>query len=157
SGFMSEWILFNGVLQTGIHDANSLRIALFGFGLLTTVLSSAYLLWMYKRIFFGRLPQVLVNVRDSGRYITITMAALAGLTLIIGVYPDPLLTPITTYIQGMFHNSPAVVPLPSSAASGIAVPLAKNIVFKSGYGFNNNSVPNSAGAVERINTGGVST
>ena len=74
SGFMSEWILFNGVLQTGIHDANSLRIALFGFGLLTTVLSSAYLLWMYKRIFFGRLPQQLVNIRDSGRYITITMA-----------------------------------------------------------------------------------
>jgi proton-translocating NADH-quinone oxidoreductase chain M len=157
SGFMSEWILFNGVLQTGIHDANSLRIALFGFGLLTTVLSSAYLLWMYKRIFFGKLPQVLVNVRDSGRYITITMAALAGLTLIIGVYPDPFLTPITTYIQGMFHNSPAVVPLPSSAGSGIAVPLAKNIMFKSGYGFNNNSVPNSAGAVERINTGGLST
>jgi proton-translocating NADH-quinone oxidoreductase chain M len=157
SGFMSEWILFNGVLQTGIHDASSLRIALFGFGLLTTVLSSAYLLWMYKRIFFGKLPQVLVNVRDSGRYITITMAALAGLTLIIGVYPDPFLTPITTYIEGMFHNSPAVVPLPSSAGSVIAVPLAKNIMFKSGYGFNNNSVPNSAGAVERINTGAVST
>jgi hypothetical protein len=72
------------------------------------------------------------------------MAALAGLTLIIGVYPDPFLTPITTYIQGMFHNSPAVVALPSSGGSGIAVPLAKNIMFKSGYGFNSNSVPNSA-------------
>src|ERR671924_362147 len=57
SGFMSEWILFNGVLQTGIHDMNSLRIALFGFGILTTVLSSAYILWMYKRIFFGKIPQ----------------------------------------------------------------------------------------------------
>jgi NADH-quinone oxidoreductase subunit M len=154
SGFMSEWILFNGVLQTGIHDANSLRIALFGFGLLTTVLSSAYLLWMYKRIFFGRLPQELVNIRDSGRYITITMAALAGLTLIIGVYPDPFLTPITTYIQGMFHNSPAVLPLPSSGGSGIAVPLAKNIMFKSGNGFSSNAVPNSAAQMERINSGG---
>ncbi len=157
SGFMSEWILFNGVLQTGIHDANSLRIALFGFGLLTTVLSTAYLLWMYKRIFFGKLPQELVNVRDSGRYMTITMAALAGLTLIIGVYPDPFLTPITTYVQGMFHNSPAVVPLPSSGGSGLAAPLVKNIMFKSSYGFSSNSVPNFAGAVERINTGGAPT
>jgi NADH-quinone oxidoreductase subunit M len=157
SGFMSEWILFNGVLQTGIHDANSLRIALFGFGLLTTVLSSAYLLWMYKRIFFGRLPQELVNIRDSGRYITITMAALAGLTLIIGVYPDPLLTPITTYIQGMFHNSPSVVPLPSSGGSGIAVPLTKNIMLKSGYGFSSNAVPNSAAPMARINNGGAFT
>jgi NADH-quinone oxidoreductase subunit M len=154
SGFMSEWILFNGVLQTGVHDANSLRIALFGFGMLTTVLSSAYLLWMYKRIFFGKIPQELVNVRDSGRYITITMAALAGLTLIIGVYPDPFLTPITTYIQGMFHNSPAVLPLPSSGGSGIAVPLAKNIIFKSGNGFISNAVPNSAAQMERINSGG---
>ena len=154
SGFMSEWILFNGVLQTGVHDANSLRIALFGFGMLTTVLSSAYLLWMYKRIFFGKIPQELVNIRDSGRYITITMAALAGLTLIIGVYPDPFLTPITTYIQGMFHNSPAVLPLPSSGGSGIAVPLAKNIMFKSGNGFSSNAVPNSAAQMERINSGG---
>jgi len=153
SGFMSEWILFNGVLQTGIHDGNSLRVVLFGFGLLTTVLSSAYLLWMYKRIFFGKLPQELVDVRDSGRYITITMAALAGLTLIIGVYPDPFLTPIITYIQGMFHNSPPVVPLPSSAGSVAAVPLAKSIMFKSGIGFSSNPVLNSAASVQRINTG----
>ena len=38
SGFMSEWILFNGVLQTGVHDMNSFRVVLFGFGILTTVL-----------------------------------------------------------------------------------------------------------------------
>lgn len=154
SGFMSEWILFNGVLQTGIHDANSLRIALFGFGMLTTVLSSAYLLWMYKRIFFGKIPQELINVRDSGRYITITMAVLAGVTLIIGVYPDPLLTPITTYVQAIFHNSPAVLPLPSQGGSGLAVPLAKNIVFKSGYGFSSNAVPNPVAAMGRSNNGG---
>jgi proton-translocating NADH-quinone oxidoreductase chain M len=154
SGFMSEWILFNGVLQTGVHDANSLRIALFGFGMLTTVLSSAYLLWMYKRIFFGKIPQELINTRDSGRYITITMAALAGLTLIIGVYPDPFLTPITTYIQGMFHNSPAVIPLPSPGGSGIAAPLVKNIMFKSNNGFSSNAVPNSVAQMERINSGG---
>src|ERR1041384_5840909 len=36
SGFMAEWILFNGVLQTGVHDANSFRVVLFGFGILTT-------------------------------------------------------------------------------------------------------------------------
>lgn len=155
SGFMSEWILFNGVLQTGVHDANSLRIALFGFGMLTTVLSGAYMLWMYKRIFFGKIPQRLVNVRDPGRYITITMAVLAGLTLIIGVYPDPLLTPITTYIQGMFHNSPAVLTLPSSGGLHNAVPLAKNIVFRSGNELGSNAVLNSL--IGRINNSGGST
>ena len=114
SGFMSEWILFNGVLQTGIHDMNSLRIALFGFGILTTVLSSAYILWMYKRIFFGKIPQELVHVRDASRYVTVTMAALAALTLVIGVYPAPFLNPITGYIQGIFAHTPNVLPLPTS-------------------------------------------
>ena len=114
SGFMSEWILFNGVLQTGIHDMNSLRIALFGFGILTTVLSSAYILWMYKRIFFGKIPQELAHVRDANRYVTVTMASLAALTLVIGVYPAPFLNPIAGYIQGIFAHTPNVLPLPTS-------------------------------------------
>ena len=98
SGFMSEWILFGGVLQTAVSQADSFRVVLFGFGILTTVLSSAYILWMYKRIFFGKIPERLVNVKDSSAYITATMAALAGLTLILGVYPDPILNPITSYV-----------------------------------------------------------
>src|SRR6185312_6202998 len=69
SGFMSEWILFNGVLQTGVHDMNSFRVVLFGFGILTTVLSTAYILWMYKRIFFGKLPEYLQQVKESNRYV----------------------------------------------------------------------------------------
>ncbi len=154
SGFMSEWIMFTGVLQTGIHDQNSLRVALFGFGLLTTVLSSAYLLWMYKRIFFGRLPQELVKVRDSNRFIIITMAALAGLSLIIGVYPDPLLTAITTYVQGMLHNSPGVVPIPSSGPSGVTVPLAKSIMFKSGDRLNDNAAYHLVAIAKVSNNGG---
>ena len=117
SGFMAEWILFNGVLQTGIHDMNSLRVAIFGFGILTTVLTSAYILWMYKRIFFGRIPERFVHVKDPNRYITVTMAALAALTLIIGTYPDPILNPITGYIQGIFSHTPNVLPLPTNTTT----------------------------------------
>jgi proton-translocating NADH-quinone oxidoreductase chain M len=119
SGFMSEWILFNGVLQTGVHDMNSFRVVLFAFGILTTVLSSAYILWMYKRIFFGKIPQELAHVKDASRYVIVTMAVLAAITLIIGVYPEPLLKPITTYIQGTFAHTPQVLPLPTSKGQGV--------------------------------------
>jgi proton-translocating NADH-quinone oxidoreductase chain M len=119
SGFMSEWILFNGVLQTGVHDMNSFRVVLFAFGILTTVLSSAYILWMYKRIFFGKIPQELAHVKDASRYVIVTMAVLAAITLIIGVYPEPLLKPITTYIQGTFAHTPQVLPLPTSRGQGV--------------------------------------
>lgn len=113
SGFMSEWILFGGVLQTAVSQADSFRVVLFGFGILTTVLSSAYILWMYKRIFFGKIPERLVNVKDSSAYITATMAALAGLTLILGVYPDPILNPITSYVESVFPQDSGVLQLPS--------------------------------------------
>lgn len=115
SGFMSEWILFGGVLQTAVYESDPLRVVLFGFGILTTVLSSAYILWMYKRIFFGKIPERLVGVKDSNRYITVTMAVLAGLTLIFGVYPDPILNPMTSYIESIFPPNSGVLQLPTHA------------------------------------------
>jgi NADH-quinone oxidoreductase subunit M len=118
SGFMAEWILFNGVLQTGVNHWDSLRVAAFGIGILATVLSSAYILWMYKRIFFGKISEEHIHVRDSSKYITITMAVLAAITLIIGVYPDLLLNPIIGYIQGIFSDTSEVLPIPK-AGDGI--------------------------------------
>jgi hypothetical protein len=37
------------------------------------------------------------------------MAALAAITLIIGVYPSPLLNPVFNYIQDMFSNDSTVI------------------------------------------------
>ncbi len=125
SGFMSEWILFNGVLQTAVNHGDSLRAAAFGFGIVATVLSSAYILWMYTRIFFGKLPEQYVNVRDPNRYVIATMAVLAAMTLVLGVYPDPLLNPLTGYIQSMFEGDNSVLPIPIAARSstGNDVPI----------------------------------
>ena len=109
SGFMGEWILFNGVLQSGLENSDTLRIVAFGLGILATVLSSAYILWMYKRIFFGKIPEQYAKIKDSNRYITVTMAALAAITLFLGVYPNPILNPITDYVQEMFSGDNTVL------------------------------------------------
>ncbi|HKU49624.1 MAG TPA: NADH-quinone oxidoreductase subunit M [Nitrososphaera sp.] len=127
SGFMAEWIMFNGVLQTATAQMDPFRTAMFAFGILATVLSSAYILWMFKRIFFGKIPEELAHVKDSSRYITATMAVFAALTLIIGVYPDLFLAPIHDYIGGMFAGHDSILPVPvhaqasaATAADGIA-------------------------------------
>ena len=109
SGFMAEWILFTGVLQSGIANSDTLRIVAFGLGILATVLTAAYILWMYKRIFFGKIPEQYSKIKDSNRYITVTMAALAAITLFLGVYPNPLLNPVTDYIQEMFSTDNTVL------------------------------------------------
>ncbi|MDW0127508.1 MAG: NADH-quinone oxidoreductase subunit M [Nitrososphaeraceae archaeon] len=111
SGFMAEWILFNGVLQSGVTNSDTLRIVAFGLGILATVLTAAYILWMYKRIFFGKIPEQYSQIKDSNRYVIVTMAALAAITLFLGVYPNPLLNPVTDYIQEMFSTDNTVLPL----------------------------------------------
>jgi NADH-quinone oxidoreductase subunit M len=147
SGFMAEWILFNGVLQTAAADMDALRTTMFALGILATVLSSAYILWMYKRIFFGKIPEQLAHVKDSNRYITATMAVFAAMTLIIGVYPDLFLNPITDYytnimFQGQEDN---ILPAPSQETGTVS---------DTGIG-SENVDQNSAGGGEE--TGGATT
>jgi NADH-quinone oxidoreductase subunit M len=128
SGFMAEWILFNGVLQTAAAEMDPLRTTMFALGILATVLSSAYILWMYKRIFFGKIPEQLAHVRDSNRYITATMAVFAAMTLIIGVYPDLFLNPITDYYNDvLFQGQEGVLPVPSQDTGTEAVLASENV------------------------------
>ena len=68
SGFMSEWVLFNGALQNAVVSESALKAVLFALAITTTILTSAYILWMYKRIFYGITPETLKNVRDSSKY-----------------------------------------------------------------------------------------
>src|ERR671924_2009766 len=127
SGFMAEWVLFNGVLQTATAEMDSLRTIMFALGILATVLSYAYILWMYKRIFFGKIPEELAHVKDSNRYITATMGVLAAMTLIIGVYPDLFLNPITNYINGIFEGQEGVLPIPVHDIGGESDVTPENI------------------------------
>src|ERR687885_109928 len=127
SGFMAEWVLFNGALQTATTEMNSLRTIMFALGILATVLSSAYILWMYKRVFFGKIPKELEHVKDSNRYITATMGVLAALTLIVGVYPDLFLNPITNYISGIFEGQEGVLPIPVADISAESGGSAENV------------------------------
>ena len=81
---------------------------------------------MFKRIFFGKIPEQLAHVKDSNRYVTATMAVFAAITLIIGVYPDLFLNPTMDYYNNvMFQGQEGILPTPSQEAnteteSGIA-------------------------------------
>ncbi|MGZ5484566.1 MAG: complex I subunit 4 family protein [Nitrososphaeraceae archaeon] len=112
SGFMAEWILFTGALQTGTENMDSFRVILFSLAILTTILTSAYLLVMYKKIFFGKISPRFEKLRDVNRYAILPMAFLAGVTLFLGVYPDPIINPIIAYSESIFSDSPEIASLP---------------------------------------------
>jgi len=111
SGFMSEWVLFNGALQNAVVDWSTLKAVSFALAITTTLLTSAYILWMYKRIFYGITPETLKNVRDSSMYVLVTMGILASLTLILGLYPDLFYKPIIGYVENLYDNSNELIPV----------------------------------------------
>src|SRR5437899_2291119 len=88
SGFMAEWTMFYGALQTAIQQGSIIRMVAFGLGLVATVITMAYVLWMIKRVFFGKLPENLENTKEANWYVTGPMVVLAAFTSVIGIYAD---------------------------------------------------------------------
>ena len=101
SGFMGEWILFYGALETAIEEGSTLRAITFGLGLVATALTMAYMLWMLKRVFFGKTPEHLENVKEGSWYMTAPMMVLAGFSIVVGIYPDIFLKTIVPYMSGV--------------------------------------------------------
>ena len=101
SGFMGEWILFYGALEAAVEEGSTLRMVTFGLGLLATALTMSYMLWMLKRVFFGKTPEHLSHVREAGWHMTAPMMVLAGFTVVLGIYPDIFLGTIVPYMGGL--------------------------------------------------------
>ena len=101
SGFMGEWILFYGALETAIEEGSTLRAVTFGLGLVATALTMSYMLWMLKRVFFGKTPEHLEKVKEGSWYMTAPMMVLAGFTVVLGIYPDIFLNTIMPYMNGV--------------------------------------------------------
>ena len=101
SGFMGEWVLFFGALETAIEEGSTLRAITFGLGLVATALTMSYMLWMLKRVFFGKTPEHLEHVKEGSWYMTAPMMVLAGFSIVVGIYPDIFFKTIIPYMNGV--------------------------------------------------------
>ena len=132
TGFMAEWIMFTGALQTGTENMDSFRVVLFAIAILTTILTSSYLLVMYKKIFFGKISPRFEKLRDVNRYAIIPMAFVASLALFLGVYPAPIINPIITYSETIFSDFPEIVSLPTITSLNTKI-VASAIIVQDEY------------------------
>ncbi|MBM3897312.1 MAG: NADH-quinone oxidoreductase subunit M [Thaumarchaeota archaeon] len=103
NGFQSEWMLFfgsfAGALQSGAQD----RLIITGLALATTPLTAGYTLWTMKRVFFGKLPPNLANVKDPSAAITIPLLFLAALSMVLGIYPDLIVQRLMPLLSGVMQ------------------------------------------------------
>jgi NADH-quinone oxidoreductase subunit M len=98
SGFQAEWILFSGIFQRGINGA-TLNLAIAVIGIFATFLTIVYTFWPVTRIFFGELPASLSDAKEAPLSMLVPLFALAGVSIIIGVYPG-----LITRLLGAFFG-----------------------------------------------------
>ncbi len=99
SGFIGEFLILMGAFKDNFLVA---FIASFG-----VILGAAYMLWLYKRVVFGKLVnEDLKQMVDLNRSEYLILTCLAVPTLFFGFYPEPLFNTIEVSVSDLInmHN-----------------------------------------------------
>tara|TARA_Y100001970_G_C14205411_1_gene843647 strand:+ start:801 stop:2288 length:1488 start_codon:yes stop_codon:yes gene_type:complete len=97
SGFVGEFLILIGAFQKSILVAT---IASLG-----VILGAAYMLWLYRRVIFGKLiNNDLLKMLDLNKSEIFILSSLAIPTLFFGFYPEPLLNTIEVSINNLIDT-----------------------------------------------------
>jgi NADH-quinone oxidoreductase subunit M len=97
SGFVGEILILLGIFQK-----NFLAAILASIGI---ILGAAYMLWLYKRVIFGKLEKKELNdLKDLNLSEGLVLFVLAGLTLFFGFYPNLILDTIHVSVDELINN-----------------------------------------------------
>ena len=96
SGFIGEFLILMGAFKDNFLVA---VIASLG-----VILGAAYMLWLYKRVVFGKIiNQDLKQMIDLNRSELFILSSLAVPILFFGFYPDPLISTIEVSINDLIE------------------------------------------------------
>ena len=102
SGFVGEFLVLLGVFQKNVLVA---VIASLGI-----ILAAAYMLWLYRRIIFGKiLNNEIKELNDLNKTEFYILTSLVFLTMFFGFYPEPLLNTLDVSINNLVNNYEADV------------------------------------------------
>jgi len=97
SGFVGEFLVLVGVFQISIIVAI--------FASLGIILAAAYMLWLYRRVIFGRvINSNIKNMKDLNKLESYIMISLAALIIFFGFYPAPLFNTVDISINNLIEN-----------------------------------------------------
>jgi NADH-quinone oxidoreductase subunit M len=97
SGFVGEFLTLIGTFRVNNWVAT---LATLG-----TILSAAYMLWLYRKVIFGKLEKPsLFNIRDIGWREMVVLAPLVILTIVFGIYPKPVLDLSAASVAQLMDN-----------------------------------------------------
>ncbi len=97
SGFIGEFLTLAGTVQKNLVVAILASLGV--------ILAAAYMLWLYKRIIFGRITNSdLKKIKDIDRSEFYILYLLAFLIIFFGFYPDILFNSIDASINNLINN-----------------------------------------------------
>jgi NADH-quinone oxidoreductase subunit M len=97
SGFIGEFLTLIGTFRVNNWVAT---LATLG-----TILSAAYMLWLYRKVIFGKLTKPsLFHIKDIGWREMVVLAPLVVLTIVFGVYPKPVLDISAVSVTQLIDN-----------------------------------------------------
>ena len=97
SGFIGEILVLIGTFQKSFLAAILASIGI--------ILGAAYMLWLYKRVVFGKLEKKeLLELKDLNYSETVILFSLAILTLVFGFYPNLILDTIHVSVDNLIKD-----------------------------------------------------
>jgi len=109
SGFIGEFMTLIGTFKVSVPTAV--------FATTGVILSAAYALWLYRKIIFGALVKPsLMSIKDLTFREGLTLFPLVALTLLFGIYPNPVLEMSAASVQQLVNNYSTAVTAMKTAA-----------------------------------------
>jgi len=97
SGFVGEFLVLVGVFQKSILVAVLASLGV--------ILAAAYMLWLYRRVIFGRTTsEEIKGMADLNKIEIYIFSSLIFLTLFFGFYPEPLFNTVNISINNLIDN-----------------------------------------------------
>jgi len=97
SGFVGEFLILVGIFQKNVLVAILASLGV--------ILAAAYMLWLYKRVIFGKITNSDLKVmKDLKRNEIYIFSSLVFLIIFFGFYPDPLLKTIDVSITNLIND-----------------------------------------------------
>ena len=100
SGFVGEFLVILGAFQANAWVAAAAA--------LTLIFGAAYTLWMVKRVVYGKvISDAVAALPDVDAREILFLSVLAGLVLLVGLWPAPLLDVMRASIENLLAHTAA--------------------------------------------------
>ena len=97
TGFLGEFLILTGTFQKSYFVA---MLATLG-----VVLGAAYMLWLTKRVIFGKtINTEIKNLKDINKIEILILASLAFFVIFFGFYPMPLIETLNVSVDNLIYN-----------------------------------------------------